>query len=361
VPAPQITAAGSALWYLNRGTGVVALILLTLVVLLGILGTTRVPVPGLQRFVVAGLHRNLSLVTLGLLAAHITAAVLDPYAPIRLVDAFLPFASSYRPLWLGLGAVAFDLLLALTVTSLLRVRIGLRTWRALHWLAYAAWPIALVHSLGTGSDARVGWFELLGGACTVVVAAAVLRRLAVEGAWTATRVTAAVAAVLTAFGIAIWYRTGPGQAGWASRAGTPSSLLGAQAVSMPKPPFTAPVRGTIVQSRAGATGDVTVGIDLISRIGTARVWLRGPGLAGGGVRVRESRVALGPQSAPNAYVGQLSTLDGRRLTAVVRNSAGATLDVALLLSINRAHGIVTGSLRAVADENASALGAGAGQ
>lgn len=351
----------SAFWFLTRGTGIVALLLLTAVVLLGVSGVRRWRSERLPRFVVAGLHRNLTLLSLGFIVAHVLTTVADGFAPIGLKDAVVPFTSSYRPLWLGLGAVAFDLLLALTVTSLLRVRIGLRTWRALHWLAYAAWPIALVHSLGTGSDVRVGWFELLGGACTVVVAAAVLRRLAVEGAWTATRVTAAVAAVLTAFGIAIWYRTGPGQAGWASRAGTPSSLLGAQAVSMPKPPFTAPVRGTIVQSRAGATGDVTVGIDLVSRIGTARVWLRGPGLAGGGVRVRESRVALGPQSAPNAYVGQLSTLDGRRLTAVVRNSAGATLDVALLLSINRAHGIVTGSLRAVADENASALGAGAGR
>jgi len=155
VPAPQITATGSALWYLNRGTGVVALILLTLVVLLGILGTTRVPVPGLQRFVVAGLHRNLSLLTLGLLAAHITAAVLDPYAPIRVVDAFLPFTSSYRPLWLGLGALALDLLLAIVVTSLLRTRIGLNRWRTIHWATYAAWPVALLHGMGTGTDAAI--------------------------------------------------------------------------------------------------------------------------------------------------------------------------------------------------------------
>ena len=120
--------------------------------------------------------------------------VADGFAPIGLKDAVVPFTSPYRPFWLGLGAVAFDLLLALTATSLLRVRIGLRTWRALHWLAYAAWPIALVHSLGTGSDARVGWFELLGAACTLAVAAAVLRRLAVDGAWTAGRMTAAAAA-----------------------------------------------------------------------------------------------------------------------------------------------------------------------
>ncbi len=350
----------SAFWFLTRGTGIVALLLLTAVVLLGVSGATRWRSERLPRFVVAGLHRNLTLLSLAFIVAHVLTTVADGFAPIGLKDAVVPFTSPYRPLWLGLGAVAFDLLLALTATSLLRARIGLRTWRAVHWLAYAAWPVALVHSLGSGSDARVGWFELLGAACTVMVAAAVLRRLAVDGAWTVGRVTLAAAAVLVAFGIAVWYRTGPGQVGWASRAGTPSSLLGAQAVSLPRPPFAAPVRGTIVQSQADGSGDVTVGIDLVSGVGTARVWLRGPGLAGGGVRIQESRVVFGPRAAPNAYVGQLSALDGSRLTAVLSSATGATLDLALVLSIDRAHGIVTGSLRAVADESANALGAGTG-
>ena len=353
-------ASPSALWFLTRGTGVVALLLLTAVVLLGVSGARRWSSDRLPRFVVAGLHRNLTLLSLAFIVAHVLTTVADGFAPIGLKDAVVPFASPYRPLWLGLGAVAFDLLLALAATSLLRARIGLRTWRALHWLAYAAWPIALVHSLGTGSDSRVGWFEVLGGACTIAVVAAVLRRLALEGDRTAGRVTAAVAALMTAFGIAVWYHTGPGRPGWAGRAGTPPSLIAAQAVSMPKPPFAAPVRGTIVQSRPDASGNVTVGIDLLSRVGTTRVWLRGPGLARGGVRAHESRVAFGPPSAPDAYVGQLSALAGRRLTAVLHSGAGATLDVVLLLSIDRARGIVTGSLRALAYENGNALGAGAG-
>ena len=86
------------------------------------------------------------------LALHILTSVLDSFAPISLLDAFIPFAGSYRPFWLGLGAVAFDLLLAVTITSLLRQRIGFTSWRAIHWLTYASWPIALVHGLGTGSD-----------------------------------------------------------------------------------------------------------------------------------------------------------------------------------------------------------------
>jgi sulfoxide reductase heme-binding subunit YedZ len=336
----------SALWYLTRGTGIVALLLLTVVVLLGVSGATRWRTERLPRFVVAGLHRNLTLLSLVFIVVHVLTTVADGFAPVGLKATVVPFTSPYRPFWLGLGAVAFDLLLALTATSLLRARVGLRTWRALHWLAYAAWPIALVHSLGTGSDARVAWFELLGAACTVVVAAAVLRRLAVDGAWTAGRVTAAAATLLVAFGIAVWYRAGPGQAGWAARSGTPSRLLGAQAASLPRPPFAASVRGTIVKSQADGSGDVTVGIDLVSRVGTARVWLRGPGLAGGGVRVQESRVAFGSPAVPNTYVGQLSALDGNRLTAILRSGTGATLDLALVLSIDRARGIVTGSLRA---------------
>ena len=104
---------------------------------------------------VAGLHRNLTLLALAFIALHVLTTVVDGYAPISLLNAVLPFTSPYRPVWLGLGAVAFDLLLALTITSLLRARIGYSRWRALHWLAYASWPIALVHGLGTGTDARV--------------------------------------------------------------------------------------------------------------------------------------------------------------------------------------------------------------
>ena len=121
---------------------------------LGVLGTTRWRSERWPRFLVAGLHRNLTLLAIAFVVVHVVTTVADGYAPIRLVDAVVPFVSAYRPIWLGLGAVAFDLLLALIVTSLLRARVGLRLWRAVHWLAYAAWPLALVHGLGTGSDSR---------------------------------------------------------------------------------------------------------------------------------------------------------------------------------------------------------------
>ena len=148
-------AGGSkALWFATRGSGTVAFLALTAVVVLGILGTQRLERLRVPQFLVAGLHRNLTLPALVVLGVHIGTSVADSYAPVGLKDAFVPFVSAYRPIWLGLGTLAFDLLLALTITSLLRTRIGLRRWKALHWLAYAAWPVALVHALGTGSDAQ---------------------------------------------------------------------------------------------------------------------------------------------------------------------------------------------------------------
>ena len=130
------------------------------------------------RFVIDSLHRSVSMLAVVFLAVHIVTTVLDSFTSISLTDAVIPFGSSYRPFWLGLGAVAFDLLIALIVTSLLRRRLGHRAWRATHWFAYACWPIALAHGLGTGSDVRAGWMLWLSLACVAAVAAAVLGRAA---------------------------------------------------------------------------------------------------------------------------------------------------------------------------------------
>ena len=150
-------STGSALWYLARGTGLVSIVLLTVVMVLGVTEVQRWAREGWPRLVIAGLHKNVSLLVVAFLGVHIASSVLDSFVPISLLDAFVPFTSPYRPIWLGLGALSFDLLLALVITSLLRGRIGHRTWRTIHWAAYASWPIAFVHGLGTGSDGRVGW------------------------------------------------------------------------------------------------------------------------------------------------------------------------------------------------------------
>ena len=148
----------SALWYLGRGAGVVTLLAFTLTLVLGIITRSGRPLPGLPRFAVAEVHRTTSLLATSLLAVHIVTLTLDTKAQLGWIDAVLPFTGQWRPFYVGLGALAVDLTLALVVTSLLRDRIHPRAWRAVHWSAYAMWPLALVHGLGTGTDAGSGWF-----------------------------------------------------------------------------------------------------------------------------------------------------------------------------------------------------------
>jgi methionine sulfoxide reductase heme-binding subunit len=166
----------ASLWYLARGTGVTALILLTVSVALGISSRARRPFLGLPRFALASLHRNVSLLATVLLTIHIVTLMLDPFAQIRLVNLLVPFTSAYRPLWVGLGTLSLDGLVALIVTSLLRERIGHRTWRVVHWAAYAVWPTALIHALGSGTDSGTTWLRAVAALCTLTVIAAVAWR-----------------------------------------------------------------------------------------------------------------------------------------------------------------------------------------
>ena len=168
---------GPGLWYVTRATGLVALLMLTASVLLGLLAAGRFSGERWPRFLTQGLHRNVALLVVVFLTLHVASTVLDTYTSIPLTAAFLPFASSYKPGWLALGAIALDLLVALIVTSLVRGRLGYRTWRALHWLAYACWPVAVAHGLGIGTDKSVTWVIALTIACMGCVAAVVTWRI----------------------------------------------------------------------------------------------------------------------------------------------------------------------------------------
>ncbi len=168
---------GSALWYFSRGTGIVALLGLTATTVLGIVAAKRVAAPGWPRFVTQGLHRNLSLMTLTVLVLHIGAVVLDGYVSVSLLDAVVPFRAGYHPVWVGLGTLAVDLLLAVAVTSLARRHLGYRAWRTIHWAGYAVWPIAVCHGLGVGSDSATLWLRCLTGLCAAAVVGGGIWRL----------------------------------------------------------------------------------------------------------------------------------------------------------------------------------------
>ena len=166
-----------ALWALGRATGAVSLLLLSVTVALGIGVRRGRPALGLPRFGLLTVHRVASLTAVALLVVHVGSLLLDPWAGLSLVDIVVPGLAGYRPLWVGLGTAALDLLLAVAVTSLLRHRLGARTWKAVHLLAYAAWPVAVGHVLGAGTDVGTPWMTALLAVCVLGVLAAVVLRL----------------------------------------------------------------------------------------------------------------------------------------------------------------------------------------
>jgi len=171
---------GPMLWYLNRGSGVALLLVLTATLCLGILSARSGRGRLVPRFVGQQLHRNLGVLALVLVVGHVATAVVDSYVDIRWWQAVWPVGATYKPLWLALGSAAFDVLLLLVLTSMMRRRMGQRAWHAVHLLGYLCWPLALVHSVGIGTDAVTSWGRQVGLGCLAAVAAAALVRLSAD-------------------------------------------------------------------------------------------------------------------------------------------------------------------------------------
>jgi len=365
-----VASNGKALWYVTRGTGLVAMLLLTGTIALGVLEVNRWSSPRWPRFVTAALHKNVSLLATTFLAVHIVTAVVDSYAPIHWIDLVVPFTSAYRAAWLGLGAVASDLVIALLITSLLRTRIGYATWRVIHWAAYACWPIAVVHGLGTGTDTRQPWALALYGGSMVLVVACVWWRVASRRTVAAAmhRLAAFTASLAVPLIIFVFVLAGPLQPGWAARAGTPKALNARSGGSIPSAasgtgtrastpsaagltaPFSAKLSGTLSQSVSSGTGEAIVTIDGTltgGATGAIQIVLQGRHLAGGGVDMRSSAVSLGPAAHPSEYTGSVIALYGSRLQAVLHDASGRTMIANLALAIN-ASGRITGTVVATA-------------
>lgn len=217
----------SPLWYADRASGDVTMLMLTLALILGMGTTVRWKSTFWPKYISSGLHQNVSLLIFCFLTVHVLTAVLDPFAKLGLTDALIPFSSWYRPLWLGFGVVAAEITAALAITSLLRKHIGYRLWRFLHWFSYAAWPLGVLHALGTGTDVRTVWFLWIQAACVFGVwLGLVFWRLSFGWPlhrWP--RLAAAAGCSLVVVGAAIWMLNGPLAADWAQVAGTPIALL----------------------------------------------------------------------------------------------------------------------------------------
>jgi sulfoxide reductase heme-binding subunit YedZ len=366
----------TAFWYFTRAAGLIALILLSATVVLGIIASIGWTAERWPRFVSQTLHRNLSLFCITLVALHVVTTVADGYVPIGLASAVIPFLTPYRPLWVGMGAVTFDLLLTVAITSGLRRRIGVRAWRGVHYLAYVCWPIAVLHGLGSGTDARLPLAIFINVVCIASVVGAVAWRLvagrSIPGA---RRAAAAGAAAATLVGIAAFALIGPLQPGWSRRSGTSSALLaqlnasfaattgsqpsgggstatttvpstspssttaGSSSTSaLPATPFSSNVSGTLQTSGQNSAGQVQVLISLhlakatvpltVSLIGTA---------VSGGVAMTSSRVTFGKDS------GAVTALNGSSIAASVRGTGG-TVDLTMQLNIDQSNNTVTGTV-----------------
>jgi sulfoxide reductase heme-binding subunit YedZ len=171
-------AAGSqGLWYVSRASGLTLLIMFSAVIVLGVASRLGSAPRRWPRLVFPEVHRTLALFSVAFLALHVATAILDPFVTIGWAATVLPFTSGYRTLAIGLGTLAVDLGGAVIITSLVRRRLGFRTWRAVHWLAYLAWPVAFAHSLTAGNDLGIWWVALIEWGCAAAVATAVLARI----------------------------------------------------------------------------------------------------------------------------------------------------------------------------------------
>ena len=358
------TTGPTVLWYVARGSGVAALIILTVSMVLGLVTSVRWSNPHWPRFVVELLHRNASLIAFGLVVIHIATVVIDAFAPIGWKDAVIPFLSPYRPVWLGIGAVAFDLLAVILVTSLVRHRIGHQTWRVVHWFAYLCWPLVVVHGLTTGSDTKVGFVLVLTMLCVAAVIIALWWRLSVD--WrehTGTRVAALAASFVAPVALVAWLPSGPLATGWARQAGTPANVLAkvgttpststtsapTPTASVPTAPFSAVLSGSLSQSNPNSNGEVTVRIDATlsgGATGTLVIELIGQPLDGGGVLLSSSQVGFGPVGQPSVYRGTVTSLRGQRIVSTLRATGRPTVALTADVQVASSGSSVTGTVAA---------------
>lgn len=147
-------------WLISRASGIVAVTLISLAVLLGLAMAARV-VPARRKRSVIALHEHLAITAVIAIAVHGGTLLGDRWLRPGLAGITIPFALSYRPVYTGAGIVAGYLAVLLGPTFYVRRRIGARTWRRLHRVTPLVWMLAVVHTLGAGSDATSLWLRCL--------------------------------------------------------------------------------------------------------------------------------------------------------------------------------------------------------
>ena len=357
-----MTSWNAVTWDTARAGGLISYVLLTTAVCLGLVLRNRWQSTRWPRLVTNELHGYVSLLALVFIAVHVVAVAVDPFTHFGLSAVLVPFASHYRPVWMGLGIVALYLLLAVWVSSRLRRRIGHRLWRRIHVLAFAVYLAATLHGLGTGSDTRTIWGGALYTTSVALVGSLLaVRLLAPAGQNAVRRPLVAGAAAAAVLAVGAWSLGGPFAAGWSARAGGTSvdAAVASPAASVaPRPagrpptavvhvPFTARYAGRLTVEPVNDRGRLTVRIDG-ALSGVTRdhleILIHGIPLDDGGVAMEQSRVRMGTTTP--LYEGEITSLDGTRLVAAVR-SPRQRLRLGLVLQISRG-GRVVGQVQGTA-------------
>jgi len=354
-------------WDTARAGGFAAYVLLTLAVAVGLVLRNRWQSTRWPRLVTNEVHGYLSLLALVFIVLHVLAVLVDPFTKFGLGEVLVPLASHYRPLWMGLGTVALYLLLAVWISSKLRTRIGYRTWRGIHVLAYAVYGAATVHGLGTGTDTRTPWALALYALSVLLVAALAGFRLLVPPSRTdRRRPVLAGAGAVALVAAAAWTVVGPLAPHWGARAGgtsgsTRATRLAPAPVRTAAPrvsgivrlPFRATFSGSIEQQPVDAAGRITIRIDGALRGATRdhlEIYLRGVPLEDGGVAMEQSRVRMGAETA--LYKGEIVALKGPELIAALRSDS-QRLRLGITLDLSQGP-VVRGTVRGVPVQGGSA-------
>jgi sulfoxide reductase heme-binding subunit YedZ len=185
-------------WYTARAAGVTAYLLLTTGVLLGLGLASHRTFTRWPRFSVEDVHRFVGLLVGAFVAIHIVTIAIDSWLPFTLGSLVVPFTTRYRPIWVGLGVVAAELLLALAVTNHYRRRLEYRFWRRAHYANFAVWMAATFHGVGGGTDRSAPWLLALFAVAAAAVAAATILRIPHLFDKSVSRVAVVTAAVLGA-------------------------------------------------------------------------------------------------------------------------------------------------------------------
>lgn len=354
----------SPLWYISRSAGFVGLALLGVIGILGMITAGNFHFGRGSRFVAPEVHRSLSLLAIVILAIHVGAAVLDKYSRIGLKDVFIPFVSQYRPIWIGIGAIAVDLGIAVLVTSFLRIKMGYKSWKVVHWLTYPIFALSIVHGLGSGSDSPILLGKIVYLAVGGVLLAGILMRLSVAGSFSKARKTATLIAIIATTAVVVsWSIVGPFTPSWPVRAqgGLRQALLASDQVpvstkntQVASAPLTLPLgyssqwEGKADESPANAQGQIAIrllGVLSASKGSRLSVVLIGTP-QDGGVLMASSVVEIASSTGAIAYKGSVSNLSGSTIVCNLTGANGSqvTLNISLnITSSNTFTGSVTTS------------------